>query len=361
MFKKRQKTKEELTEVATSHPLFTFSVIDKGMQTAARDYSSIKAYASAQQKGQSAKAPVAPAPTPAPVPVPPVPAPTPTPAATVKPPKKRLVSRFVLLSGLFILLAAGLGGGVLLWTLRQNEPTDVVTLPPNTNPPVTTPPVTTPPDNQTPQLRPEEQGKDTDSDGLSDAEERLYGTDMRNPDSDGDTYLDSNEVFHGYDPVTPAPSSLADSTVAKWYSYSGNPAFKFLKLNAWTIDVPTIVPERSRGSMRILATSGAEFRLTLHAREPQQTIGDWYDSQDTWKNKYGQASQLQPYASKQGYTGRITTDKRVVFLDINESTIAVFEYDLKTERTVEYVQTFQMMLNSFQLTAAVLGAPTLSP
>ncbi|MBI4253353.1 hypothetical protein HY623_04245 [Candidatus Uhrbacteria bacterium] len=42
---------------------------------------------------------------------------------------------------------------------------------------------------------------DTDGDGLSDREEfRVFGTDPKNPDSDGDTYIDGVEVKNGYNP-----------------------------------------------------------------------------------------------------------------------------------------------------------------
>jgi len=46
---------------------------------------------------------------------------------------------------------------------------------------------------------------DRDQDGLMDEEEYMYGTDINNPDSDGDGYRDGVEVESGYDPLKPAP------------------------------------------------------------------------------------------------------------------------------------------------------------
>lgn len=46
---------------------------------------------------------------------------------------------------------------------------------------------------------------DSDQDGLTDQEERLYGTDPQNPDTDGDGYSDGPEIKAGYDPKKPAP------------------------------------------------------------------------------------------------------------------------------------------------------------
>lgn len=46
---------------------------------------------------------------------------------------------------------------------------------------------------------------DSDCDKLTNAEEKLYGTDANNRDSDGDGYSDGVEVESGYDPMKPAP------------------------------------------------------------------------------------------------------------------------------------------------------------
>lgn len=60
---------------------------------------------------------------------------------------------------------------------------------------------------------------DSDQDGLSDQEEKLYGTDPHNPDTDGDGYSDGVEVKSGYDPLKPAPGDRiiipADTAPAK--------------------------------------------------------------------------------------------------------------------------------------------------
>ena len=47
--------------------------------------------------------------------------------------------------------------------------------------------------------------QDSDSDGLTNEEERLYGTDPFNKDSDGDGYSDGVEIKGGYDPLKKSP------------------------------------------------------------------------------------------------------------------------------------------------------------
>lgn len=46
---------------------------------------------------------------------------------------------------------------------------------------------------------------DSDQDGLTDSEEKLYGTNSQNSDTDGDSYSDGAEVRSGYNPLKPAP------------------------------------------------------------------------------------------------------------------------------------------------------------
>lgn len=49
--------------------------------------------------------------------------------------------------------------------------------------------------------------RDDDNDGLTNIQEDLYKTDRNNPDTDGDGFLDGDEVHNGYDPLGPGRSS----------------------------------------------------------------------------------------------------------------------------------------------------------
>lgn len=55
---------------------------------------------------------------------------------------------------------------------------------------------------------------DTDCDGLTDTEEKLYETDANNADSDGDGYSDGVEVKSGYDPTKPAPGDKITNSIS---------------------------------------------------------------------------------------------------------------------------------------------------
>jgi len=51
----------------------------------------------------------------------------------------------------------------------------------------------------------ESQAKDTDNDGLKDWEENLYKTDPLNPDTDGDGFIDGEEIDSGHNPLVKGP------------------------------------------------------------------------------------------------------------------------------------------------------------
>ncbi len=52
--------------------------------------------------------------------------------------------------------------------------------------------------------------KDSDNDGLRDWEEELYRSDPNNPDTDGDGYLDGEEVDSGHNPIVKSPGDKLD-------------------------------------------------------------------------------------------------------------------------------------------------------
>ena len=49
---------------------------------------------------------------------------------------------------------------------------------------------------------------DADHDGLSNTDESYWNTDFQNPDTDGDGFLDGEEVASGHDPAIPAPDDV---------------------------------------------------------------------------------------------------------------------------------------------------------
>lgn len=93
---------------------------------------------------------------------------------------------------------------------------------------------------------------DTDKDGLSDAWEKLIGTDATNPDTDGDSYLDGVEVVAGFDPLNAEAKKVEKlikvdlKTQHLWY-YFGDKLMADFPISAGIKSMPT-----PRGEFKIL-------------------------------------------------------------------------------------------------------------
>lgn len=68
--------------------------------------------------------------------------------------------------------------------------------------------------------------RDSDNDGLTDAEEDFYGTNPNNPDTDRDGYTDYEEIIAGTDPLD--PNSYPDTVESFTYFVIGIIAFAFV-------------------------------------------------------------------------------------------------------------------------------------
>ncbi len=54
---------------------------------------------------------------------------------------------------------------------------------------------------------------DWDNDGLTNRKESFWGTDPNNSDTDGDGYLDGEEIASGHDPLIPSPDDLLSAKI----------------------------------------------------------------------------------------------------------------------------------------------------
>ncbi len=180
--------------------------------------------------------------------------------------------------------------------------------------------------------------KDTDSDGLTDIEELLYGTNFREPDTDKDSFLDGNEVFHGYDPLGLAPLTLLDTGAVKVYSSTASP-FTIYYPTTWT-------PAVEGGSTIFRSSRQASIIVTDVTKDASLSLADWYNAQTAGND----AKQLKETLTKEGYYGLTSADDRTTYLD-GTNNVVTLAYDLGARSQIEYLQTFEMMVNSFHFTS----------
>ncbi|MFZ2681890.1 MAG: thrombospondin type 3 repeat-containing protein [Patescibacteria group bacterium] len=237
----------------------------------------------------------------------------------------------VILLLLIALAAAGLGLAYSQGYLSFNAGTPVVVEPE---------PVITQPIEPVPIPEPAKpiSGADTDSDGLTNVEELLYGTDFRNPDSDSDTFLDGNEIFHRFDPRGLAPSTLLDTGAVRVLESLELP-FVMYYPTTWN---PVSTPVSQRVTFR--SPTGAGVNVLWQEKSAKVSLEDWYVSQ------VGEVeiSRLQPTLTKEGYEALIGPDERVMYVAANGQVYTLI-YDLGDATSIEFLQTFKMMVNSFKL------------
>lgn len=179
---------------------------------------------------------------------------------------------------------------------------------------------------------------DTDSDGLTDIEERLYGTNERDPDSDEDTFLDGNEVFHRYHPLGVAPSTLLDTGAVKvldelTYDYT------LYYPSSWSVAL-----SREAFGVTFKSARQASIQLTWSEKDGlNESLAEWFAREVVG----GDIGDYEEMMTKNGYYGLVTADDRTAYIDIGEAVVKMV-YDLGEKNQIEYLQTFQMMVNSLE-------------
>ncbi|MDG1949769.1 MAG: hypothetical protein P8J32_03005, partial [bacterium] len=179
-------------------------------------------------------------------------------------------------------------------------------------------------------------GTDTDSDGLTDIEEEVvYETDPRMPDSDSDGFLDGNEVFHRYNPNGTAPGTLLGSGLTTMLVASAAEAH-------FELNYPTIWEiELTEEELTLEATTGEGFRLNYHQKEPRQPLDEWAE---LWLDLEDATSGV----TKNGLVIIQTQDQLTNYIDLGYAVLE-FTYDTGAKTRVDYLQTYQMMLNSIRI------------
>jgi hypothetical protein len=192
-------------------------------------------------------------------------------------------------------------------------------------------------------------GLDTDSDGLSDLEEALLTTDLRQPDTDSDGFLDGNEVFHLYNPNGRAPAKLTEAGLVR----------RLESPVGWKLDLPPAwksVVSFDGTSSTIVTGHGEIFHVSVLENADKKPILDWYMA----AHPDVQATQVLQFRSKRGYQGILGPDLLTTYIPW-DNRVFVFTYDLNGQAFINYRTLYSMMLNSLELSGVpqiVLPAET---
>ncbi|MBI5654778.1 hypothetical protein HZC53_03960 [Candidatus Uhrbacteria bacterium] len=177
------------------------------------------------------------------------------------------------------------------------------------------------------------EGLDMDSDGLTDAEEALFGTSVSIKDSNGNNYEDGVEVRNLYDPLVKG-APLASSQRMAWFDFE---AFRYLLPSGWSVQPDLNVPQ----SVSVNTGTVARFSITNRPNPGNQALHVWLTIPAT-----GDAN-LHPLKLKTGLDAYQSTDGLTTYLDIDGTIISVV-YDLNGATSYDYRAVYATLLNSFQ-------------
>lgn len=248
------------------------------------------------------------------------------------PPKKARVPKWAIVAGIILVLSSV---AALYYALTLSKPAPIVpvtSLPP---PPVVEIPIPQPPP-PVPQESGPKMGRDTDSDSLTDSEENLYGSNPNNPDSDNDGFLDGVEVFHLYNPAGEAPVRLLDTGSVKIYS---NPQYKY---QIYSPSPWTIMPSGNGSVVKFAGSTREAIEINIEENSAHLPLVNWYLS----RNSGVKPSELRTFITKSNLDGVKSPDRLTAYISAN-GFIYVISYRLGTDETMNFLSTFEMMLNSF--------------
>lgn len=193
---------------------------------------------------------------------------------------------------------------------------------------------------------------DGDGDGLTDAEEPLFGTDPAKADTDGDTYADGLEVEQGYDPAVAAGALLKDSANFSTYD-STRFGYSVQYPKAWLAKA-----HDAEGSEVIFSGAGAEFIEVLVVDNPQHL------SAQEWYAKQVPGSPVQPSdvptVTAGDNTWALSYDGLNAYL-ASGTYLITLSYNIGPATEASFYHLFRSMLGAFHVTSAATPEPPATP
>lgn len=182
---------------------------------------------------------------------------------------------------------------------------------------------------------------DTDKDKLTDAEEKIYLTEILKPDSDSDGYLDGDEVVAGYDPNNAGGAKL-ESAAYMTKLVNQREGYEVLYPKQWLTDI-----DEEDSKVLFSAAYGEFIEILVDKNRERLAPKEWYAKQSPSIN----VSKLE-LVSVGDINGIKSPDGLNVYLFV-EDNVFVFYYNIGQLKELSFKTTFDMMVNSFVKTPSV--------
>ncbi|HLC90123.1 MAG TPA: thrombospondin type 3 repeat-containing protein [Patescibacteria group bacterium] len=187
-------------------------------------------------------------------------------------------------------------------------------------------------------LTPLSLASDSDGDGLTEAEENLFGTNAQASDSDNDTYSDGSELLVFYDP-TKAAAPLSASSLFSTYRH---PNYSIIYPSAWTLREA----DNQKNEVLFTSDTGEFVEILIINQAGNKTLNNWYQEQFP-----GVDFQTVTRVSINNLTGLRHPDNQSYYLMKNNdaSRIYLITYNSGNFTELNFLITFQVMVKSFRV------------
>lgn len=184
-------------------------------------------------------------------------------------------------------------------------------------------------------------GLDSDKDTMPNIEELIYKTDLHNQDSDGDDYMDGQEVANLYNPLTGNLSKIIDSNLVKQYL---NPEYNytFFYPAVWNV----ISADNDR-KISVISPEGEFIEIILIDNPYGYTAENWYLDQIPMEYKH----KIEKIWAN-SFRGVKSLDEMSVYLTLisgDRSFIYSISYIVGSRTQMSFPATFQMLSRSFDI------------
>jgi hypothetical protein len=180
--------------------------------------------------------------------------------------------------------------------------------------------------------------EDEDGDGLSLAEENIFGADPKESDTDEDGFRDGSEVMNLYDPAQAKVSLIENDNIEKYTNQDFG--YSLLYPAEWD------VKEVGGNTSLMFKSPGKEFiQLIIQDNTDSLGIEEWY-SQQFPEEKMSEENVVE----LETWKGIKKKNRSIYYLtDSDKKNIYVISYSAPADITPQYGTIFNMMVKSFSV------------
>lgn len=200
---------------------------------------------------------------------------------------------------------------------------------------------------------------DPDGDGINNDNEYRYGTIPVNPDSDGDGFLDGDEVKDGYNPLKSSPGDKSDKIVFESPKEKGEISRELYQVN----NVEMIQSESGTKKIKISGKGIPNSFVTIYLYSDPIILTVKTDDDGAWSYEVDKAiedGEHQIYVAVTDNAGKITAKSEpLIFVKTAEAATVIPTAEVATVNQASPVKN-QTKKDSFALLALVVGGLALA-